>query len=175
MLVHGQVQQEASTMSGRLQGRHSASKVQVDGPQRGSMGREARRPLRRSGALVHNPWRERAMLAPIVAFLLLTGGPQAGGSRRVLGARRSPKGPLNRASVQEWPTALYAVIGGRPKGGGAGKGHTPPRNWSCRRHLPLVFCQPHDGKAFHSVYASWDLARISVGLRDVRMHDLRHS
>ena len=38
-----------------------------------------------------------------------------------------------------------------------------------------VFANPKTKKAYNSVFFSWNTARKSVGLGDVRMHDLRHS
>jgi len=46
-----------------------------------------------------------------------------------------------------------------------------PRKDGC----PYVFANPKSGKPFVSVFNSWDTARKKVGLRDVRIHDLRHS
>jgi site-specific recombinase XerD len=43
------------------------------------------------------------------------------------------------------------------------------------KDCPWVFPNPHTGKPFVSVYYSWNTARTKAGLRDVRMHDLRHS
>ena len=46
-----------------------------------------------------------------------------------------------------------------------------PRQEGC----PYVFPNPKTGKPFLSVFKSWDTARNRAGLRDVRIHDLRHS
>ncbi len=46
-----------------------------------------------------------------------------------------------------------------------------PRTDDC----PFVFANPTTGKPYVSVFSSWNTARKKVGLRDVRMHDLRHS
>jgi len=40
---------------------------------------------------------------------------------------------------------------------------------------PWVFANPETGKPFVSIFKAWHAARISVGLADVRVHDLRHS
>ena len=40
---------------------------------------------------------------------------------------------------------------------------------------PWVFPNPLTGKPFQGIFKSWDAARISVGLKDLRVHDLRHS
>lgn len=46
-----------------------------------------------------------------------------------------------------------------------------PRRDDC----PWVFPNPKTGKPFVAVFYSWDTARRSAGLADVRIHDLRHS
>lgn len=38
-----------------------------------------------------------------------------------------------------------------------------------------VFPNPRTGKPFKNIYVSWDRARRRAGLKDVRIHDLRHS
>ena len=38
-----------------------------------------------------------------------------------------------------------------------------------------VFPNIATGKPYHQIYYAWDTARRKAGLRDVRMHDLRHS
>jgi integrase len=38
-----------------------------------------------------------------------------------------------------------------------------------------VFANPKTHKPFVSIFCSWNTARKSVGLEDVRIHDLRHS
>ena len=115
------------------------------------------------------------MLAPIVAFLLLTGARK----REALDAR------WENVDLGKGLWTVPLSKNGRPR-------HMPLSEGArkvlaqakaiLRREMgvdadtcPWVFANPTTGKAFHSVYASWDLARISVGLRDVRMHDLRHS
>ena len=40
---------------------------------------------------------------------------------------------------------------------------------------PWIFPNPATGKPFETIYHSWNTARQSVGLGDVRVHDLRHS
>jgi integrase len=40
---------------------------------------------------------------------------------------------------------------------------------------PWVFPNPMTGKPYTSIFHPWDLCRRSVGLPDVRIHDLRHS
>ena len=40
---------------------------------------------------------------------------------------------------------------------------------------PWVFPNPLTGKPYTSIFQPWDLCRRSVGLAEVRIHDLRHS
>lgn len=39
----------------------------------------------------------------------------------------------------------------------------------------FVFCNVKTGQPFSNIFNSWDKARERAGLKDVRMHDLRHS
>lgn len=48
---------------------------------------------------------------------------------------------------------------------------TVPRPPQC----PWAFANPDTGKPYVSVFASWNTARISANMPEVRMHDLRHS
>ena len=48
---------------------------------------------------------------------------------------------------------------------------TIPRTEGC----PWIFANPKTQAPYKSFYASWNSARKSVGLSDVRIHDLRHS
>ena len=48
---------------------------------------------------------------------------------------------------------------------------TMPRDMSCKWTFP----NPDTKKPFVSIFCAWDTARKSVGLGDVRVHDLRHS
>jgi len=43
------------------------------------------------------------------------------------------------------------------------------------RKSDYVFCNPDTGKPYVSFFHSWDTAREQAGLKDVRVHDLRHS
>lgn len=43
------------------------------------------------------------------------------------------------------------------------------------RSVPWVFFNPKTGKPPVSIFSAWDSIRKSVGLKDVRLHDLRHS
>ena len=40
---------------------------------------------------------------------------------------------------------------------------------------PYLFASPKTKKPYVSIYNSWNSARIKAGLKDLRMHDLRHS
>ena len=40
---------------------------------------------------------------------------------------------------------------------------------------PYLFASPKTKKPYVSIYNSWNSARVKAGLKDVRMHDLRHS
>ena len=44
-----------------------------------------------------------------------------------------------------------------------------------KTEVPWVFANPKTGKPYVSIYGSWHTARMSVGLRDVCIHSLRHS
>ena len=46
-----------------------------------------------------------------------------------------------------------------------------PRNPDCK----WAFANPETGKPYTFIFYPWNNARKSVGLSDVRMHDLRHS
>ena len=46
---------------------------------------------------------------------------------------------------------------------------------SMPRKVDWAFANPDTGKPYVSVFCAWHTARKSVGLSDVRMHDLRHS
>lgn len=48
---------------------------------------------------------------------------------------------------------------------------TIPRIAGC----PWIFANPKTQRPYYSFYGSWNSARKSVGLSDVRIHDLRHS
>jgi integrase len=39
----------------------------------------------------------------------------------------------------------------------------------------FVFTNPRTGRAYHSFYAAWHVAREAADLDDVRIHDLRHT
>lgn len=43
------------------------------------------------------------------------------------------------------------------------------------KNNPYVFPSPSTGKPYTNIYQSWNNARIKAGLKDVRMHDLRHT
>jgi integrase len=48
---------------------------------------------------------------------------------------------------------------------------TMPRKSDCE----WAFANPETGKPYVSIFCAWNTARKSIGLSDLRMHDLRHS
>jgi integrase len=109
---------------------------------------------------------ENTMLQYIVPMLILTGARK----REVLDARWedfdlgrkawripiSKSGKARHVPLSEGALALLANI---------------PRNMDCK----WAFANPETGKPYVSIFYAWNTARKSVGLSDVRMHDLRHS
>ena len=45
----------------------------------------------------------------------------------------------------------------------------------CLSSSEWVFPNPKTGKPFHSIFNAWNTARTKAGLKDLRIHDLRHS
>jgi len=109
---------------------------------------------------------DNAMLRFIVPMLILTGARK----REVLDAkwedfdvtRRSWRIPISKSGrarhVPLSDGALTLLT-------------TMPRNSDCE----WAFANPETGKPYVSIFYAWNTARKSVGLSDVRMHDLRHS
>ena len=116
------------------------------------------------------------MLFPIVGFLLTTGARRS----EVLNARwqdidvenhrwgvplsKSGKPrtiPLSDASIGFLFEAKKAALSRH------GRGPKPQSDF--------IFVNWRTGRAFSNIFNSWDLAREKAGLKDVRMHDLRHS
>jgi len=109
---------------------------------------------------------ENTMLKYIVPMLILTGARK----REVLDAkwtdfdlsRRAWRIPITKSGrarhvpLSDGALTLLATM---------------PRKSDCE----WAFANPETGKPFVSVFYSWNTARKSVGLSDVRMHDLRHS
>lgn len=109
---------------------------------------------------------ENTMLQFIVPMLILTGARK----REVLDSRWEDF-DLER---MQWRIPMSKT--GRPR-------HVPLSDGAItllksiprRATVPWVFANPKTGLPYVSIYNSWNTARESVGLRDVRMHDLRHS
>ena len=109
---------------------------------------------------------ENAMLKFIVPMLILTGARK----REVLDARWedfdlgrrawripiSKSGKARHVPLSDGALALLATM---------------PRTMDCK----WAFANPETGKPYVSIFYAWNTARKSVGLSDVRMHDLRHS
>lgn len=109
---------------------------------------------------------DNAMLKFIVPMLILTGARK----REVLDARWddfdlsrrlwripiSKSGKARHVPLSDGALALLAAL---------------PRPDGC----PWAFANPETRKPYVSVFYAWNTARQSVGLADVRMHDLRHS
>ena len=109
---------------------------------------------------------ENAMLKYIVPMLILTGARK----REVLDARWedfdlgrrawripiSKSGKARHVPLSDGALALLATM---------------PRTMDCK----WAFANPETGKPYVSIFYAWNTARKSVGLSDVRMHDLRHS
>jgi integrase len=109
---------------------------------------------------------DNAMLKYIVPMLILTGARK----REVLDAkwcdfdlaRRSWRIPITKSG-----RARYVPL----SDGALSLLANMPRQSDC----DWAFANPDTGKPFISIYYAWHTARKSVGLSDVRMHDLRHS
>jgi integrase len=109
---------------------------------------------------------ENTMLKYIVPMLILTGARK----REVLDAkwddfdlgRRAWRIPISKSGkarhvpLSDGALALLATM---------------PRAMDCK----WAFANPKTGKPYVSIFCAWNTARKSVGLSDVRMHDLRHS
>ena len=113
------------------------------------------------------------MLFPIVGFLLMTG------------ARRSEalKARWEHIDLERKLWLIPLSKSGKPR-------HIPlsakalsflaeakqiARFSKGAKDSPFVFCNVKTGQAFTNIFNSWDKARERAGLKDVRMHDLRHS
>ena len=109
---------------------------------------------------------DNPMLQYIVPMLILTGARK----REVLDARWSDLDIERR----QWriPVTKSGKVRFVPLSDGVIKllGSIPRIN-----DCPWAFPNPKTGKPFVSIFYSWDSARKSAGLSDVRLHDLRHS
>lgn len=109
---------------------------------------------------------DNPMLRHIVPMLILTGARK----REVLDARWADfdiERHQWRIPVTKTGKARYVPI----SDGAIKLLASIPRINGC----PWAFPNPKTGKPFVSIFYSWDSARKSAGLSDVRMHDLRHS
>jgi integrase len=109
---------------------------------------------------------ENIMLKYIVPMLILTGARK----REVLDAKWSDFDLPRRAwriPISKSGRARHVPL----SDGALTLLATMPRKPNCE----WAFANPETGKPYVSIYYAWNTARKSVGLSDVRMHDLRHS
>jgi integrase len=109
---------------------------------------------------------ENTMLKYIVPMLILTGARK----REVLDAKWSDFDLSRRAwriPITKSGKARHVPL----SDGALNLLATMPRNPDCK----WAFANPETGKPYTSIFYPWNNARKSVGLSDVRMHDLRHS
>jgi integrase len=109
---------------------------------------------------------DNPMLQYIVPMLILTGARK----REVLDAKWEDFDLIRR----QW--RIPTTKSGRPRHVPLSEGvlqllDSIPQGKGC----DPVFANPKTKKAYNSIFFSWNRARKSVGLGDVRMHDLRHS
>ena len=109
---------------------------------------------------------ENTMLQYIVPMLILTGARK----REVLDARWEDF-DFERRSWRIHTTKL-----GRPRHVPLSDGAVALLN-SMKRYsdCPWAFPNPKTLKPYMSIFCSWDTARKAAGLKEVRIHDLRHS
>jgi integrase len=106
------------------------------------------------------------MLQYIVPMLILTGARKRevldakwqdfDCSRRIWRIPMSKSGKARHVPLSDGALALLATM---------------PRKPDCE----WAFANPETEKPYVSIFCAWNTARKSVGLSDVRMHDLRHS
>jgi integrase len=109
---------------------------------------------------------ENTMLKYIVPMLILTGARK----REVLDAKWSDFDLSRRAwriPITKSGKARHVPL----SDGALTLLATMPRKSDC----DWAFANPETGKPYVSIFYAWNTARQSVGLSDVRMHDLRHS
>jgi integrase len=109
---------------------------------------------------------ENTMLRYIVPMLILTGARKRevldakwqdfDCSRRIWRIPMSKSGKARHVPLSDGALALLATM---------------PRKSDCE----WAFANPETEKPYVSIFCAWNTARKSVGLSDVRMHDLRHS
>ncbi len=128
--------------------------------------------LRLLGAVNASP---NKMLASIIAFLLLTGCRK----REVLDARWENINltlgqltiPLSKSGAPRYVTLSAGALHELKQVREILHNELGAEAAGC----PWAFPNPATGRPFISIYESWNTARCAVGLRDVRVHDLRHS
>ena len=113
------------------------------------------------------------MLFPIVGFLLMTGARRS----EVLNAK------WEHLDLENKLWLIPVTKSGKPR-------HIPLsskalsyiaeskaviRHSKIAQNSPFIFPSLKTGEAFKNIFNSWDKARERAGLKDVRMHDLRHS
>lgn len=109
---------------------------------------------------------ENTMLKYIVPMLILTGARK----REVLDAKWTDFDLSRRAwriPITKSGKARHVPL----SDGALNLLATMPRKPDCE----WAFANPETGKPYVSIFYAWNTARKSVGLSDVRMHDLRHS
>ncbi len=109
---------------------------------------------------------DNPMLKFIIPMLILTGARK----REVLDAKWEDFDPVRR----QWRIPM--TKSGRPRHVPLSEGvlqllDSIPQGESCEH----VFANPKTRKPYVSIFYSWNTARKSAGLGDVRVHDLRHS
>jgi integrase len=118
---------------------------------------------------------QNKMLAPVIAFLLLTGCRK----REVLDARwehiNLERGqliiPLSKSGKPRHVALSSGAVAVLAQAREILRREMGPKAEAC----PWAFPNPDTGAPFVSIFHSWNTARRSVGLQDVRIHDLRHS
>ncbi len=108
---------------------------------------------------------ENSMLRYIIPMLILTGARK----REVLDAKWSDFDYERR----QWRIPVTKL--GRPRHVPLSDGVITLLNSVPRSDSEWVFANPDTLRPYSNIFAAWDTARKKVGLRDVRIHDLRHS
>jgi integrase len=108
---------------------------------------------------------ENSMLRYIIPMLILTGARK----REVLDAKWSDFDYERR----QWRIPVTKL--GRPRHVPLSDGVITLLNSVPRSDCEWVFPNPDTLRPYSNIFVAWDTARKKVGLRDVRIHDLRHS
>ena len=114
-----------------------------------------------------------SMLYPIVGFLLMTGARRSevlnaqwghiDFTRKIWRIPLSKSGKPRRIPLSD--SALYCIAEARKR---LNLVDNPKSD-------DIIFANPRTGQAFVNVFNAWDKAREMANLKDVRLHDLRHS